>query len=63
MSKNTFSQLSLKPQLLTRLQALGFDEMTPVQAASLPGSLDGKDIIAQASTGSGKTAAFGLACL
>lgn len=63
MSKNTFSQLSLKPQLLSRLQALGFDEMTPVQAASLPGSLDGKDIIAQASTGSGKTAAFGLACL
>jgi ATP-independent RNA helicase DbpA len=37
--------------------------MTPIQAASLPPALLGKDLIAQASTGSGKTAAFGLALL
>ena len=63
MSENLFSKLALKPQLLTRLDAMGFDTMTPVQAASLPSLISGKDVIAQASTGSGKTAAFALACL
>ncbi|MAD07427.1 MAG: ATP-dependent RNA helicase DbpA [Gammaproteobacteria bacterium] len=63
MTANLFSELALKPQLLTRLNAMGFDTMTPVQAASLPSLMAGKDVIAQASTGSGKTAAFALACL
>ena len=63
MTANLFSELALKPQLLTRLNAMGFDTMTPVQAASLPSLMAGKDVIAQASTGSGKTAAFSLACL
>ena len=53
MTANLFSELALKPQLLTRLNAMGFDTMTPVQAASLPSLMAGKDVIAQASTGSG----------
>ncbi len=55
-----FSALPLSPDTLTNLDQLGYTEMTPIQAASLPLALAGKDLIAQASTGSGKTAAFGL---
>ena len=58
-----FSALALNPATLSNLQQLGYLHMTPIQAASLPTALLGKDIIAQASTGSGKTAAFGLALL
>ncbi|SPA28104.1 ATP-dependent RNA helicase, stimulated by 23S rRNA [Cupriavidus taiwanensis] len=49
--------------MLATLAQLGYDEMTPVQAASLPITLAGHDLVAQAKTGSGKTAAFGLALL
>ena len=59
----SFSALALKPAALENLQALGYLEMTPIQAASLPTALLGKDLIAQAQTGSGKTAAFALALL
>lgn len=58
-----FSALSLKQELLQGLTSLKYDSMTPIQAASLPTILQGKDIIAQAKTGSGKTAAFGLGIL
>ena len=58
-----FSTLSLSPAVLANLQQLGYLEMTPIQAASLPVALAGKDLIAQAQTGSGKTAAFALAML
>ena len=58
-----FSTLALSPAQLSNLQQLGYTSMTPIQAASLPPALLGKDLIAQASTGSGKTAAFGLALL
>ena len=58
-----FSALALSPAQLSNLQQLGYTSMTPIQAASLPPALLGKDLIAQASTGSGKTAAFGLALL
>jgi ATP-dependent RNA helicase DbpA len=60
---NKFSQLPLSEPLVQGLEALGYAEMTPIQAASLPLILDGKDVIAQAKTGSGKTAAFGLGLL
>ena len=55
-----FSALPLSPETLANLDQLGYTEMTAIQAASLPLALAGKDLIAQASTGSGKTAAFGL---
>ncbi len=58
-----FSSLTLHPATLNNLQALGYEQMTPIQVASLPLTLAGKDLIAQASTGSGKTAAFGLPLL
>ncbi len=58
-----FSTLALSPATLANLQQLGYTTMTPIQAASLPPALLGKDLIAQASTGSGKTAAFALALL
>ncbi|MBC5765055.1 ATP-dependent RNA helicase DbpA [Ramlibacter albus] len=59
----SFSTLALSPATLENLARLGYREMTPIQAASLPPALLGKDIIGQAKTGSGKTAAFALALL
>jgi ATP-independent RNA helicase DbpA len=58
-----FSTLPLADHVLTNLQRLGYEHMTPIQAASLPLALAGKDLIAQAKTGSGKTAAFTLPLL
>jgi ATP-independent RNA helicase DbpA len=58
-----FATLPLSPATLANLASLGYQQMTPIQAASLPAALLGKDIIAQAKTGSGKTAAFGLPLL
>ncbi|WP_118183260.1 ATP-dependent RNA helicase DbpA [Paraburkholderia phosphatilytica] len=58
-----FSQLPLSPAMLANLTQLGYHQMTPIQAASLPIALAGQDLIAQAKTGSGKTAAFSLALL
>lgn len=60
---NKFSQLPLQEKLLSNLETLGFQEMTPIQAESLPFILEGQDVIAQAKTGSGKTLAFGLGVL
>ena len=58
-----FSSLPLNPALRPGLDALGYTSMTPVQADALPVILEGRDLIAQAPTGSGKTAAFGLGLL
>jgi len=58
-----FATLPLKPALLASLQTHDYPAMTPVQAQSLPPILAGRDVIAQARTGSGKTAAFGLGLL
>ena len=62
-SPSDFSALSLPAHVLANLQQLGYLSMTPIQAAALPVALLGKDLIAQAKTGSGKTAAFALALL
>ncbi|MGE0349954.1 ATP-dependent RNA helicase DbpA [Hydrogenophaga sp.] len=58
-----FSTLPLSPAMLANLARLGYASMTPIQAAALPSALLGKDLIAQARTGSGKTAAFALTLL
>ncbi len=58
-----FASLALDPTLLPGLDALGYTRMTPIQAQALPAILEGRDVIAQAPTGSGKTAAFGLGLL
>ncbi|GAB7526828.1 ATP-dependent RNA helicase DbpA [Paraburkholderia sp. 2C] len=62
-SATPFSTLPLSPAALANLAQLGYVDMTPIQAASLPLALAGHDLIAQAKTGSGKTAAFALALL
>jgi ATP-dependent RNA helicase DbpA len=63
MNSTSFSSLPLAPAQLANLDSLGYHQMTTIQAQSLPVILDGRDLIAQAKTGSGKTAAFGLGIL
>jgi ATP-independent RNA helicase DbpA len=63
MSSTSFSNLALSPAMLANLTSLGYNEMTPIQAQSLPPILEQRDLIAQAKTGSGKTAAFGIGLL
>ncbi|AXM96894.1 ATP-dependent RNA helicase [Pseudomonas plecoglossicida] len=58
-----FATLPLSAAMLANLDALGYASMTPIQAQSLPVILKGQDLIAQAKTGSGKTAAFGIGLL
>ena len=60
---SSFTSLTLREPLLNNLSSLGYELMTPIQELSLPVMLKGHDIIAQAKTGSGKTAAFGLSLL
>ena len=63
MNPLSFSSLPLAPNMLANLTQLGYLEMTTIQAQSLPPVLEGRDLIAQAKTGSGKTAAFGIGIL
>ena len=63
MNTVEFSSLPLKPALLENIESLGYSHLTPIQAETLPHILEGKDVIAQAKTGSGKTAAFGIGLL
>ncbi|OGT31540.1 MAG: ATP-dependent RNA helicase DbpA [Gammaproteobacteria bacterium RBG_16_51_14] len=58
-----FSSLFLGPELLANIQSLDYQVMTPIQAQSLPAILKGKDLLAQAKTGTGKTAAFAIGLL
>ena len=62
-NSKSFDTLPLSPAAQDNLRRLGYLEMTAIQAASLPAALQGRDVIAQAKTGSGKTAAFALALL
>jgi ATP-independent RNA helicase DbpA len=63
MTGTPFSELDLGPEWLEMLETIGYHAMTPIQAESLPHLLDGRDLIGQANTGTGKTAAFGLGLL
>ena len=55
-----FSELNLDEQLLTAIEKAGFTEATPIQEQTIPLVLGGDDVIGQAQTGTGKTAAFSL---
>lgn len=59
----TFAELGLNERILTGVETLGFDTPTPIQAAAIPAVLAGKDVVASAQTGTGKTAAFVLPAL
>ncbi len=59
----TFRELGLSESLLTALDELGFEQPSPIQEQAIPQLLDGHDVIGQAQTGTGKTAAFGLPLL
>ena len=59
----TFAELGLSELLLEALAHLGYDQPTPIQDQAIPAMLAGRDVIGQAQTGTGKTAAFGLPLL
>ncbi len=56
----TFNELNISAPILKALESMGFEEATPIQAETIPLALAGKDVIGQAQTGTGKTAAFGI---
>jgi ATP-dependent RNA helicase DeaD len=58
-----FSDLQLRPELMTALTDLGYEEPTPIQSQAIPILLEGRDLLGQAATGTGKTAAFALPAL
>ncbi len=60
MTTNAFSELGLSEPIVDALSNLGFEEPTPIQKAAIPVLLAGRDVLGQAATGTGKTAAFGL---
>src|ERR687896_386660 len=59
----TFRELGLSEPLLEALRHLGYESPTPIQEQAIPALLEGRDVIGQAQTGTGKTAAFGLPML
>ncbi len=58
-----FAALGLRAELLEALENLGYEEPTPIQRETIPHLIDGKDLVGQAATGTGKTAAFALPAL
>ena len=60
MEKRKFAELGLSAEVLKAVDKMGFEEASPIQTAVIPLLLSGKDVIGQSSTGSGKTAAFGV---
>lgn len=56
----TFQELGLSPDILQSLARMGFEEATPIQVQTIPLAMDGHDLLGQAQTGTGKTAAFGI---
>lgn len=56
----TFNELNISVPIMKALQKMGFEEATPIQAETIPLALQGNDVIGQAQTGTGKTAAFGI---
>ncbi|GAB5562157.1 MAG: DEAD/DEAH box helicase [Synoicihabitans sp.] len=60
MEKRPFSELGLSPEVLKAVDKLGFEEASPIQTAVIPPLLEGRDVVGQSATGSGKTAAFAI---
>lgn len=58
--KEMFGELELDKKIVNALTDMGFEEPSPIQAATIPLVLEGNDVIGQAQTGTGKTAAFGI---
>ena len=63
MKNLRFEELNLSGEILKAIENKGFEEATPIQAQSIPYIMEGRDIIGQAQTGTGKTAAFGIPIL
>jgi len=63
LEEMTFTDLPLSPKVLRGLDRMGLQRLTPIQAAAMPLLLEGRDVVGQAQTGTGKTAAFGVPML
>ena len=63
MEKMKFEELDIRPEIFRAVQDMGFEEATPIQAQAIPVVMTGVDMIGQAQTGTGKTAAFGIPLL
>src|SRR5512142_118963 len=63
MAESTFADLGIRESLLATLTSLGYEAPTPIQQRTIPLLLSGRDVIGQAQTGTGKTAAFALPLL
>src|SRR3954465_12854671 len=61
--ETTFGDLGLRPEIVAALTTLGYEEPTPIQREAIPPLLQGRDVLGQAATGTGKTAAFALPLL
>src|SRR6201988_3270204 len=60
MTTKLFSELGLSPELLKAVDKLGFEQASPIQAEAIPVLMQGRDVVGQSQTGSGKTAAFSI---
>ena len=63
MELKRFDELEINPSILRAIEEMGFEEPSPIQANAIPVILGGKDVVGQAQTGTGKTAAFGIPLL
>jgi ATP-dependent RNA helicase DeaD len=60
MEKRPFAELGVSPEILKAVEKLGYEEASPIQTAVIPTVLQGRDVVGQSATGSGKTAAFAI---
>lgn len=58
-----FNELNISPEIVRGVKDMGFEEASPIQSKAIPIAMAGADIIGQAQTGTGKTAAFGLSLI
>jgi ATP-dependent RNA helicase DeaD len=63
MKNTSFSELNIQPDILKAVNDMGFEAPTPIQSSCIPSILSGNDVVGQAQTGTGKTAAFGIPAL